>query len=200
MRKKTLFDKMEERLARNQADKHNPFRYYTRAKYWFELRTIAIQSIVLSAGFALVFFWEADLAPKALTAMILVFLVLIYAMPDRLGNMIQIEIKGIRKEQGITQMMIQDLELKLRELIQDKTDLEKLSSEEILAKAQEIIKRHEMIRSEFSESFERGFQAERKLSGADRIEFFADTLNFIVVLTALVGGSAIIGWLMSSLF
>ena len=38
-----------------------------------ELWTVVVQAIVLSIGFALVFSWDEDLIPKALTAINLVF-------------------------------------------------------------------------------------------------------------------------------
>jgi len=161
-----------------------------------ELWTVMGQVMVLSIGFALVFFWEADFPPKALTAMILILLVLIYAMPDRLKNVLQEYIKELYKAHGITQVMI----LELRELIPGKTDLEKLLPDEKLAKAQEMAERLETLRSEFDESFEKGFQHERSVSGADQIKFFGNTLAIIVYLAALIGGSALIGWLISSLF
>lgn len=160
-----------------------------------ELWTVVVQAIVLSIGFALVFSWDEDLIPKALTAINLVLLVLIYAMPDRLKNALQKEHKKLYKAQGLTQFMI----LELRESIQDKTDFERLSFEDKLAKAQDIAKRLDTLRSEFNKSFEEGFQYERSIGGADQIQFFTDTFGTTVYLAALIGGSAFIGWLISLL-
>ena len=158
-----------------------------------ELWTVVAQAFVLSIGFALVFSWDVDFSPKALTAMILILLVLIYPMPDRLKNGFQKEIKEIHKVHGVTQVMI----LELRELIPDKSDLEEMSSEEKLAKAQDMAERLETLRSEFDEGFEKGFQHERGVSGADQVELMGNAVGIIVYLGALIGGSALIGWLVS---
>jgi hypothetical protein len=160
-----------------------------------ELWTVVVQAIVLSIGFALVFSWNEDSIPKALAAINIVLLVLIYAMPDRLRNALQKEIKELHKAHGVTQVMI----MELRESIPDKTDLERLSFEDKLAKVQDIAKKLDTVRSGFNKSFEEGFQYERSIGGADQIQFFADTLGTTVYLSALIGGSAFIGWLISFL-
>ena len=87
--------------------------------------------------------------------------------------------------------------LELRELIPDKSDLEEMSSEEKLAKAQDMAEKLETLRSEFDEGFEKGFQHERGVSGADQVEFMGNAVGIIVYLVALIGGSALIGWLVS---
>jgi len=161
-----------------------------------EILTMAAQAIVLSIGFAFVFSWNTDFQPKALTAMILTLLVLIYPMPDRIKNVFQKDIKELHKGHGITQTMI----LELRELIPDKIDLEKLSPEEKLLKTQEMAERLETLQSKFDESFEKGFQHERNVSRADQIDFFGNTLAIIAYFALLIGGSALIGWLISLLF
>ena len=161
-----------------------------------ELWTVAVQATVLSIGFALVFLWDAEFPPKALTAMILILLILIYAMPDRLNSVLQKEAKELHKAHGFTQAMI----LELRELIPGEPDHDKLSSEEKLAKAQDMAERFEKLRSHFEESFEKGFRHERSVSSADQIEFLGNSLAITVYLAALIGGSALIGWLISLLF
>lgn len=161
-----------------------------------ELWTVVGQVAVLSVGFALVFSWEADFSPKALMVMILTLLVLIYAMPDRLKNVLQKDVRELHKAHGITQTMI----LELRELIPNKIDLEKMTPEEKFAKAQEISEKLESFRTEFDESFEKGFQLERSESNADQIEFFGNSLAIIVYLAVVVSVSALIGWFVSSLF
>ena len=161
-----------------------------------ELWTVGLQAVVLSIGFALIFSWNEDLIPKALATINLILLVLIYAMPDRLKNSLQNEIRELHKAHGVTQTLIQEL----RESIPDKIDLEDLSSSDKLAKVHEMAKRLDTFRSEFGKSFDASFQHERSVCGTDKIQFLSDTLGTTVYLFALIGGSALLGWLISLLF
>lgn len=159
-----------------------------------ELWTVILQVVVLTIGFSLIFSWGADLEAKGLAVINLVLLALIYAMPDRIKNSLQKEIRELHKSHGVTQTMI----MELREVIPDKVDFDKLPSDEQLERAQGMATRLENVRSEFGKSFDRGFQDERSVGGGDRVQFFADVLGTTVYLSALVGTSALLGWLLAS--
>ena len=161
-----------------------------------ELWTIGVQAIVLSIGFALIFSWSEDWIPKTLAAVNLVLLVLIYAMPDRLRNSLQKEIKELHKAHGFTQTMI----LELRASIPDRVDLKTQASVDQFAKAQEMAERFDTFRSEFEKGFEESFQHERSVKGVNQNQFFADIFGTTAYLSALIGGSVLLGWLISSFF
>lgn len=129
----------------------------TKADEWLELSTVVGQVIVLSAGFALVFSWEADLQPRTFAMIVLALLVLIYPMTDRLKNILQRETKELHKAHGFTQTVVV-----LRNLIEGKSEYEQMSTDEKLRKAQEMVKQFENVqksRIEFSEGFDKGYDS-----------------------------------------
>ena len=168
----------------------------TKASDRMELLTIIGQAIVLSAGFALVFSWEAEIQAKLLALIILILLILIYPMPDRLNNKMEEKFIELYKAHGFTQGLIFELKESIPGTIED----DRLTPEERLEKAHKVKDELEKFHLRYSKSFDATFKNERELSGRDKFEFFADSLTLVLYLIGLIGISALIGWFGSLLF
>ena len=165
----------------------------TKADEGVEVLTIIGQVIVLSVGFALVFSWDADIQPRLLALIILILLILIYPMTDRLNNKAQEQFIELQKAHGLTQMLMMELRERMPEISED----EHMSQEDKIIKAQGIADKYETLRLEFEESFKKQTEHTRSMTGADQTDFLATALGMAFYFSGLIGGSALIGWLIS---
>ena len=160
----------------------------TKANEKFMDLTLVNQIIVLSIGFALVISWEAAIQPRLLALIILILLVLIYPMADRLN----FKIMEFHKSHAKTHCLL----IEIRHLVIGKSGYENITKDELVSRVHEWVDQLD----KFDEGFEEGFKSERETSGADKTDFFADTFRFAFYLSTLIGGSALIGWLVSLAF
>ena len=72
----------------------------------------------------------------------------------------------------------------------EKSDYKNITQEELVSRIHEGVDQLD----KFKEGFEEGFNLEREIIRADRIDFFGDALAIAFYLFILVGASALIGW------
>ena len=80
--------------------------------------------------------------------------------------------------------------MELRSFEIGKSDYKNITQEELVSRIHEGVDQLD----KFKEGFEEGFNLEREIIRADRIDFFGDALAIAFYLFILVGASALIGW------
>jgi len=156
-----------------------------------DLWTMAVQALVLSAAFALVFSWETAAEPRMLTLMIVILLVLQYPMSDRLKDWLEKEIIELHKTQDVTELMV----AYLLDGLPGKAADERLPLSDKLAKATKLAEQVEKL----GQDYEKGFERQLRSTDTYRLDFLVNTFGVLMYLGILIGSAALVGWLVSRL-
>ena len=90
--------------------------------------------------------------------------------------------------------------MELRESIPGKSENSSTPSNQKVVAAQEMADKLASLQIDFNKSFEGAFHQQRMLTDSDWLEFLGDAVGIFLYLTALIGVSAIVGWLISLAF